>query len=114
MTVKTSKKGGVENPMDVANIKAYLKPEFLAKIPDEYLTKLCEGVWDYVSNYTNWPVNTAVPAGLVMVCADLVGFYYGLRPEYEEMQTDDMHLVFKTTMPDSVLVRLTQYRRLRW
>lgn len=100
--------------MDIETLKQYLKPDFVASIDPTYFSSMCEGVWDYVQNYTNWPTNKPVPPGLVMVCADMVAFYTDTRTTYKEMKTDDMTLVFNTSLPDTIVRRLTVYRRLRW
>lgn len=103
------------NGMDIIqSIKDFLPTDFKSGVDSELLDNLCGGTWDYVQNYTNWKEGVTVPQGLIMVCADMVKFYTTTNPTFEEMQTDDMHIVFNTTMPNSVLNRLTAYRRLRW
>ena len=100
--------------MDIQQIKSYLPTDFINSMDTNLLDSLCVGTWDYVKNYTNWKEGVEVPQGLVMVCADMVKFYATTNTAFEEMQTDDMHLVFNTTLPNSVVDRLTPYRRLEW
>lgn len=95
-------------------IQPFLNPEISATIPPEYLSALATGVWDYVQNYTNWPETKDPPPGLLMVCADMMTFYGTTRSTYKEMKSEDMDLVFNTSLPTTITNRLTQYRRLRW
>lgn len=98
----------------LADIQPFLNPEISATIPPDYLSALATGVWDYVQNYTNWPETKDPPPGLLMVCADMVVFYGNTRSTYKEMQSEDMTLVFNTSLPDTIVRRLTCYRRVRW
>lgn len=98
----------------VDNIRPFLSPDFLAGISSEYLTALCTGTWDYVQNYTNWPNTKDPPPGLLQAVAQCVTYYAQTRPHLEEMKSEDLSLVFRTVLPDSVVRLLTVYRRLRW
>lgn len=95
-------------------VKPFINPEFLAGFSTDYLSALVSGTWDYVRNYTNWPETKDPPPGLLQAVADSVVYYGNSRPYVEEMKSEDMTLVFDTDLPDSVVRRLTPYRRLRW
>lgn len=100
--------------VNVDSVKPFINPEFLGTIPADYLSALVTGVWDYVQNYTNWPDTKDPPPGLLQCVADSVVYYGNTRPYVEEMKSEDMTLVFDTDLPESIVRRLTVYRRLRW
>lgn len=106
--------GEVKSVVTVETISPFLNPEIAASIPADYLSALVAGTWDWVKNYTNWPDTKEPTPGLLMVCADMVVFYGTTRSTYKEMKSEDMGLVFNTSLPNTITMRLTQYRRLRW
>ena len=96
------------------DIKPYLNTEKVDISKTTYLNSITQAVSDFVANYTNLIIDADSPKGLIQCVADMVAYHFSIRPDLEEIKSEDMGLVFSTNYPKSISKRLQSYRKLKW
>lgn len=100
--------------LNLTDIRPYLNADKVDTSKTAYLNALANGVSDFMEHYLNLEVTSESPKGLLLICADMVSYQFSLRPDLQELRTEDMELVFSTKYPASITTRLNSYRRVKW
>ena len=100
--------------LNLNQIKPFLNPEKIDLSKTSLLTAITQGTSDYVENYINITLDENAPKGLIQCVADMVAYHFSIRPDIQELKSEDMKMVFNTKYPPSITKRLNCYKRLKW
>lgn len=102
--------------LELNTVMKYINPQELQVTNEnkEYLSSMLAGIVSYVELKCNIEIDEQSPAGLIHTIAKMMTYNHTIRPQLQELKTEDMGLVFNTKYPSFITDELSVYRRVTW